>query len=487
MAFFQGTLQEGIATALRQSKSVVCFVTDGEDESRTWELQYLLDETLRPMLESNAVSLRLEAGSQEEGFLKQLYPVPRKPTIVIIKDGQLKEYIAAGASKEDFLRRMKAALTTTQPTPDQPLPSQVAPPQPPAMPAPAASTNQPSRADDSSSSSGQATAPSTTNSGVESMSTAREARGREQRKMDEGEKQQATADKGKAKAEAEASGTKKTDEQSKHAAALKKKRSETLGERNRILRAIEDDKIARRAQRQEAEAARRLSMASKERNSAPSAPTSQVPLSPSRPSEHCAIQARLFDGSTIRNRFSSSDTLKHVRRWVDENRGDSKEAYCFKVLLTPLPSKTIDVTEEDKSLQALGLTPSSTLILLRVPKFRAVYSASSRPAAGVPQGNFFQRLIAFFLTIITGSFSTVSAFFSTLLSTAGPSTTPEPSTSRATGSQSQAAADAARRRAGRIAGMEHTDGRRNDQQFYNGNSVSDPPHTEIYPSSANHI
>jgi hypothetical protein len=37
------------------------------------------------MLESNAVSLRLEAGSQEEGFLTQLYPVPRKPTVVIIR------------------------------------------------------------------------------------------------------------------------------------------------------------------------------------------------------------------------------------------------------------------------------------------------------------------------------------------------------------------------------------------------------------------
>jgi hypothetical protein len=37
------------------------------------------------LLQSQAVTLRLEAGSQEEGFLAQLYPLPKKPTIVIIR------------------------------------------------------------------------------------------------------------------------------------------------------------------------------------------------------------------------------------------------------------------------------------------------------------------------------------------------------------------------------------------------------------------
>jgi hypothetical protein len=389
---------------------------------------------------------------------------------------------------------MKAALTTTELTPDQPLPSQAAPPQPAAtpaatpaaIPAPASLPNQPSHADESSSSSsGQATPPSTTNSRVQSMLTARAARVLEQKKKDEAEAKRQGAEKGKAKAEAGASVPKKTDEQSKHAAALKKKQREAREERERILKAIEDDKVARKVQKEEVAAARRLSMASEKPDLASFAPITQVLSSAGRLSEHCAIQARLFDGSTIRNRFSSSDTLSHVRKWVDENRGDSKEAYCFKVLLTPLPSKTIDVTEEDKSLQELELAPSATLILLRVPKFRVAYSTSPRPAAGVPQGNIFQRLIAFFLAIITGFFSTVTAFFSTLVSTAGPSATPEASTSRATGSQSQAAADAARRRAGRIAGVDHTDGRRNDQQFYNGNSVSVPLPTPTCPPSAN--
>ncbi|KAH6628541.1 hypothetical protein F5144DRAFT_604698 [Chaetomium tenue] len=476
MAFFEGTLQEGIAAALQQSKSVMCFVTDGEAESQTWELRYFLDETLRPMLESNAVSLRLVAGSQEEGFLKQLYPVPQKPTVVIIRDGQLKEYIAAGASKEDFLKRMKVALTPTESTPDQPLPSQATPLQPPVIPAPDSATNQASHAEESSSSSsGQAIPPSTTNSRVQSMLAARAARVLEQKKKDEAEAKRQGAEKGKAKDEAGASVPKKTDEQSKHAAALKKKQREAREERERILKAIEDDKVARKAQREEEAAARRMSMVSEKPDLAA---LTKVSSSAGRLSEHCAIQARLFDGSTIRHRFSSSDTLTDVRKWVDENRGDSKDAYSFKVLLTPLPSKTIDVTEEDKSLQALELAPSSTLILLRVPKFKVAYSTSPGPAAGEPQGNIFQRLIAYFLAIITGFFSTISAFVSSFLSMGGPSGAPGSSTAQATGSQSQVAADAARRRAGRIAGMDHAEGRRNDQQFYNGNSTNFQPRSD---------
>jgi hypothetical protein len=297
----------------------------------------------------------------------------------------------------------------------------------------------------------------------------------EKKKRDEEAAKQQQAEKAKTKAEAEASGVKKPDEQSKHAAALRKKQREAREERERILKAIEDDKVARKAQRAEAAAARRASVASEKAESAPFAPASPIIPTTGKLSEHCALQVRLFDGSTIRNRFSSSETLKDVRKWVDDTREDGKQAYIFKVLLTPLPSKTIDVTEEDKTLQALDLAPSSTLILLRVPKFKTAYSSSARrPVAGEPQGGgVFQRIIAYLLAIITGFFSTISAFFSTLISTSGPPAAPDSASSRT--SQSQVAADAAaRRRNGRLGEVDHseTEGQRNDQQFYNGNSVS---------------
>ena len=58
---------------------------DGEAESSQWEDEFLTDAQVASLLLSEAVTLRLPAGSQEEGFLAQLYPIPKKPTVVVIK------------------------------------------------------------------------------------------------------------------------------------------------------------------------------------------------------------------------------------------------------------------------------------------------------------------------------------------------------------------------------------------------------------------
>ncbi|KAK4124938.1 hypothetical protein N657DRAFT_632871 [Parathielavia appendiculata] len=454
MAFFQGSVQEGIAAALQQAKSVVCFVTDGKAESMQWENEFFAEE------DAQAVSLRLEAGSDGESNLAQLYPIPRKPTVVVIRNAELKEYIAAGVSKDEFARRMKKALAPTQSAPDQPLPVQATVSPREAVAVSAAPASQPNRDHESR---------------VQALLAERSAKLAERKKKEEEEAKRQGVEKAKAKAEAEASGSKQPDERSKYEAALKKKQREAREERERIRKAIADDKAARAARKAAAEAERKEAAVSEITDSAPFAPASQLLPRTGKLSEHCAIQVRLFDGSTIRSRFSSHETLKDVRKWVDETRGNTKEAYTFKVLLTPLPSKTIDITEEDKPLQALGLAPSSTLILLRVPKYSAAYSSGTTPVADEAQGNASQRFIGYILALVTGFFSTTIAFFSALLSTAGPpAAAPESSPSQA--SQSQAASNAARRRrGGRIAGLDHTGGQPNDQQFYNGNSINYEP------------
>ncbi len=362
------------------------------------------------------------------------------------------------------MRRITASLTALQPAPAQTTPpasSELPPPEP--TPAPPASTSLPSHADrSSSSSSGQATPPSPSGSRVQEAISEKDVK-----KAEEETAKREFVDKGKARADAPVA--KKTDALSKHAEALKKKQREAREERQRILKAIETDKAARKAQKAEAESERRASLASEHAESARQTLASLRRVSTSRDSEHCAIQVRLLDGSTIRDRFSSDQTLKDVREWVD-GKQEGKEAYTFKVLLTPLPSKKIDATEEEKSLQALELAPSSTLILVRVPGFAAAFTAAAAPAGGAAQGNVFQKLIGYILAFITGLFGTITGFFSGILGANHSSEDSGPSTGRT--SQSQAAADATRRRGGRIAGMDPDSGQRNEQQFYNGNSVS---------------
>lgn len=86
--FFEGDLQSGISLALRESKSVACFVRDDGEESSTWENEYLVDAQVKAALADRAVTLRLQAGSPEAAFLSAYYPVQSVPTFTIIQYGR---------------------------------------------------------------------------------------------------------------------------------------------------------------------------------------------------------------------------------------------------------------------------------------------------------------------------------------------------------------------------------------------------------------
>jgi len=375
----------------------------------------------------------------------------------------LKEYIASGVSKEDFVARMQRALQPAQPA--------AAPPQPGSIPAPtpAAAPPQPAPSpvgeSTSSTSSGRATPLSSNETQIQSVLAERAARLAVEKKKQEEEARKRRLEKGKAKAD----DTPTPESQRKHADQYRKKQQQARDERERILRAIEDDKAARRAKKAEMEAVRRAAAAAEETEPKPESDVPFAPASPLFPtsgriSEYCALQVRLFNGSTIRSRFSSHDTLKDVRQWIDDTPSDSpKAAYTFKILLTPLPSKTIDVTEESKQVHELGLTPSATLILLPAPK------TAARAFATAPgEGNIITRVIASILAFISGLIALIFSFFSTLFSTAGPPGGPTQESTTAGGSQARASG----RDSSRIADPRRNWSERgNDQQFYNGNSV----------------
>ena len=302
---------------------------------------------------------------------------------------------------------------------------------------------------------------------VESLFAERSARLDAKRKKDAEEEKRRRAEKAKQKADAESAGRKANDPHSKHMESLKKRQREAREERQRILTAIEDDKAARRAVQVEKEAKKQSALqaagqAAAATEDAAEASSSKLPADPSR-SEYCSIQVRLLDGSTLRSRFSSSDTLgTDVRRWVDENRRDGKQPYTFKVFLGPPPNGTIDATEEDRTLRDLGLTPSSTLIL--VPSPIPVSSiATAYPQRG---GNPISRFLLFIYALLTAPLATIGAFFSSVFQ----SNTPQ----RLRGEEPPAREGAATsaREDSRAKDFERRRERRDDQQYYNGNSVS---------------
>ncbi|GAB0145984.1 hypothetical protein EsHS_00006399 [Epichloe bromicola] len=441
--FYEGTLQEGISTAVGQQKLVFCFVANENDESQTWENEYLRDESLKDVIAKRAVALRLTAGTEEAGYLAQIFPLPQTPTIVIMKHGELKEYIAAGTSKDEFFRRVQNSFDM----PPSPSRSPASTAQPPASDA--LSPSPPTISAASSGTSSLAGVPPTIEQSDNVRRVLEQRAAKQEAAKQAAEKKAAEDDSARQKlqTEKEAEARKSTQKQTE---LLKKKKQQEAEERRRILKRIQDDKDERRKQAQERELQR---VGSQPRAESPSsvAKSNSPSARPSstRTGEYTSIQVRLFDGSTIRSRFKTASAVKHVRKWVDEARTDGSMPYSFRQLLTPLPNRPIDDTEEDESMGEMGLSPSSTLILVPVRNHASAYSDSSQ---GV-----FSRVMGLILGVFTWVFGLLGL---------GGGSNDQPAPEQSANSMS---APAKKRR---VQGFENPNDGRRDHQLYNGNSVS---------------
>ncbi|KAF9872250.1 UBX domain-containing protein [Colletotrichum karsti] len=490
--FFTGSLQEGIASALQQSKCVFCFVTDEQEESQRWETEYLTESSIATLLQDEAVALRLKQGSEEAGFLAAIFPLPNTPTVVVIKNGDLKEYIVAGTIKDEFVRRITTAFRGAQGEPAQAEPAAAAPSTPAQTPAsvpapvptpaaqptddlydlydetpssipPQTTTPQPqvrnqAAATTTTTSSSSRSPPTPTqednsSASVRAVLAERAARLEAQRVENERKAREARA------AQAEADNSKQAAQTRSHKEALKKARQEAAEEKARILKKIEDDRAERRAKAAERAALRESESSEPKLGDVAAALTrsdsSSLAPGSSGSSGMTALQVRLLDGSTIRSRFPSGKKLADVRRWVDDERTDgSKEPYHFKVVLAPLPSRRIDDTEEDKSLAELELSPSSTLLLAPVGAHASAYEGEGVGGALLTFLMMPLSLLQWLWGLITGVFSG--------LGRRGEEDAAEPVTVR-------------EQRKGRFSQFENKDDRRRDQQFYNGNSTNFEP------------
>ena len=164
--------------------------------------------------------------------------------------------------------------------------------------------------------------------------------------------------------------------QQSYAEQQKQRKREAQAERERILRQIEHDKQERR-EREE----RRKATAKAEAEAVIDVDGGLEPASSENESKRvvssqsCALQIRLFDGSTIRKKFPSDQTLvSHIRPWVVETTSSRNIPYTFKQILTPLPNRSISEEAEEQTLADLGLTPSSTLVLVPIQGFTTAYA-----------------------------------------------------------------------------------------------------------------
>ncbi|ROT37669.1 hypothetical protein SODALDRAFT_334788 [Sodiomyces alkalinus F11] len=498
--FFTGTIQEAVATALRENKFVVNFVTDEQEVGQQWENEWLHDPSLVPFLRDESVVLRLKAGSVEAGFLANLYPIPKFPTIIIIKDRDLKGYVAPDCDKEKFLLHMtvafqkpprnqnpsQAQITTTSEeasaVPQQASTPNLATQTPSNAPQESRQSQQEPPTSDISSSSGGPPTPSQEEEPAANLrAVLAERRARLEARRREAERKAKEARAAKAAAEATDSSPEAVQKRLR-AEALRKEREKAAEERARILRRIQDDKLDRQAR---AAASREPKLGDV---AAALATVASTPLRPS--TGQVALQVRLFDGSSLRTRFSGAKATlgNDVRKWLDESRTDDKVPYVFKLVRPPpQPSQRIDETEEGKTLAELGLVPSATLMLAPVRKHAQAYDARRRGFFGLLFALFGQFIgfLAWLWGLMTGVFSgsgggssnsggSSSNNISSSSSSGGSNRDHENEESRKKQAEAQAA-QVRERRSGRFAQFANPEDRRGDQQLYNGNSLNFEP------------
>jgi hypothetical protein len=373
--------------------------------------------------------------------------------------------LAAGITKEEFLRRMgvvlgspvieSPAIQDSQPIAPVTTTSHEAVP-PPTRDQSSQET-QPRPAPSSSQHPGASPSTSTQQSSSDLLAE-RMARLVKQKKVKDQEKQKESKGKGKAPGESSdkpapsAPTSPVPTADMKYAQMQKKRQQEEKDERARILKRVEDDKAQRRQDAVERKAKAQA-------NAAPASETTGQSSSrsnhPATQSAECAVQVRLFDGATIRSRFPSKGNLRaNVRPWIDEKQ-EGGIPYGFKQVLTPLPNKNISISEEEESFQELGLTPSATLILMPINDFASAYEG------GGATGLVYKSAAAGYNLVSSGVGMVTGVLGSLLGGGAAPAQEARETPAATTTSSSSINVRTLRDQQ-----------RPDDQQFYNGSAVS---------------
>lgn len=239
-----------------------------------------------------------------------------------------------------------------------------------------------------------------------------------------------------------------------HAALLKRRQKDAREERARILKRVEDDKAERR--NQEVERKAEIAAAS---NKDPTAMQASQPTASSSSSEQCAIQVRLFDGTTIRSRFPSSNNLRtEVRRWIDEQKVGDDTPYSLRQVLTPNPNRIISIHEEEETLQSIGLTPSATLILVPVKEFASAY--------GISQQGLISRGATTGYSLISSGIGLVTSALGSILGRSE-----ENASSASSYQESHVPAEVVPSSNARVRTLRDQRDAQEDHQLYNGNTV----------------
>ncbi|KAL4922193.1 hypothetical protein BDW62DRAFT_78901 [Aspergillus aurantiobrunneus] len=436
--FFAGTLQEGISSAVQNSKTVICFVSDDGETSLTWQEEYFTgQEQFTQLLEARSVLLRIGKDSPEAGFLASVCPVSQYPTVVVIRNGMLREYIVPYISKNEFRNRLTAAIDDSKPEHQA-----SAPP-----------TAQQSLEQSQETSSSPAPAPEPVVTAPTSTTTAAqtppalEQSSRDIPKSNSGEKGKKPLYTGGSRSYS-AHAPRKQEEHKPHQPP---------------------SNVQEKSQKKDTKEKAPIRI-NKTEQSADEQPAARPTPTPGPPTQY-RLQVRLFDGSSVRSTFSPSNTIhKDVRPWLDDQL-EEKKPYNLKHILTPLPNKTLTITEEDETLRELITGSTATFVMVPIKTYTEAYSESGSLPVWAASSAYGLVTSAFGNTV--GYVGSVLGYVRNMVAPSQ-SENPQPS-------ESQLLSDPTRRPRpwGPNIRTLRDQGNEQDSQFYNGNQLNfEPRHND---------
>lgn len=353
----------------------------------------------------------------------------------------LQEYIVSGTSEDEFKRRLKASIQESSP-------EQVPQPEQQNI-IPQAANEEPARPPVSSAATPNVNAEDP--EPVEQNATERSRR--------------ESIREGKRRANLEPPKPTKKSDDSRNAdrddwiQRQRRKKQQEREERERVLNLIRHDHEERKAKEEQ------------RKQSIPVQETPQPPKPLKNTPQQFRLQVRLFDGSSIRNSFSPDETIHgNVRPWLDSQRSDGDAPYTLKHILTPLPNRTISLSEEEESLSDLNIGPTATLVMVPVREYTEAYTSSG---ASIPY-----RVLSGGYGLVASTVGAVAGALGTFLGIgqvppSSSSNTPSPATEPTTEQQTPRPSRQGARNPtyNTVRTLHDSRAGQDDQQFYNGNQV----------------
>ncbi|KAL3472642.1 hypothetical protein BJX99DRAFT_235074 [Aspergillus californicus] len=373
--FFSGSLQEGIAFAVQGAKAVVCFVQDDSETSSAWQEENFTGDEFTDLLESRSVLFRIAKDSPEAGFLTSVCPITQYPTVVVIRNGMLQEYIMPNVSKDEFQTRLTAVLDETKPQ------TQAA--------APPADQSTPSPSQGATSPPAQAPEPVM----VVPRPTPATAQSPSSQQPQQDVEPSAPIDKGNKPVCGTPSGSSRgAPPQSPQEPQEEHNRPQTI---NKIL-----EKNIKKDTKE------KIPTSGIPKNERPSEQQPNRSTRPPGPPAEYRLQVRLFDGSSIRSAFSPSQTIrKDVRPWLDSEM-EEKRPFNLKLILTPHPNRTLTIAEEDQTIQELITGSTATFVMVPIKTYIEAYSDT---------GSLPVRVVSTAYGLVTSVVSTATGYVGSML------------------------------------------------------------------------